>query len=121
MAEHVFESAQVEEFYNSCHTKADGRFCGVGAKGKGVRRIPMSDNARKSNQILRGLAAARRSPQYKAQKRANKAIDKKYDEKNAKRRAAAADNIKYKNDKFGSGKTDPKALSLTQKYGGRRS
>lgn len=65
MAEHVFESPKVEEFYNSCHTKDSGRFCGVGAKGKGIQRVPMSEGARRSNAILRRLAADRRSPEYK--------------------------------------------------------
>lgn len=65
MAEHVFEFPKVEEFYNSCHTKTDGRFCGATAKGKSVSRVPMSEGARRSNAILRGLAAARKSGEYK--------------------------------------------------------
>ena len=71
MAEHTFESETVEEFYNSCHSKSNGRFCGTAAKGKGVVRVPMSDGARRSNAILRSTAAARRSKEYKtAQSRA---------------------------------------------------
>lgn len=71
MAQYEFVSELVEEFYNSCHNKSDGRFCGSKAKGKGVIRVPMSDAARKSNAILRRLAADRKSKEYKtAQARA---------------------------------------------------
>lgn len=70
MAEHTFESELVQEFYNSCHTHADGRFCGVASKGKKYLRVPMSDAARRSNAILRSTAAARKSPEYKTAKRA---------------------------------------------------
>jgi hypothetical protein len=71
MAEHVFESVLVEEFYNSCHSKSDGKFCGTAAKGKGIVRVPMSEAARRSNAILRSMSAARRSKEYKvAQQRA---------------------------------------------------
>lgn len=71
MAEHVFESLAVEEFYNSCHNTSDGRFCGRGAKGKKVIRVPFSEGARRSNAILRRLASDRKSKEYKtAQARA---------------------------------------------------
>lgn len=70
MAEHTFESKVVEEFYNSCHGKADGKFCGAAAKGKGVTRVPMSDAARQSNAILRSMSAARKSKDYKVAKKA---------------------------------------------------
>jgi len=71
MAEHVFVSPRVEEFYNSCHTKKDGTFCGRGTKSKHATQVPMSENARRSNAVLRRIAAARRSPEYAtAQKRA---------------------------------------------------
>lgn len=62
---HEFDSELVEEFYNSCHFKETGRFCGASAKGKNIIRVPMSDAARKSNAILRGLTSARRSKDYK--------------------------------------------------------
>lgn len=65
MAEHVFVFPKIEEFYNSCHTTADGRFCGVKAKGKGVKRVPMSAAASRSNAILRRLASDRKSGEYK--------------------------------------------------------
>lgn len=70
MADHAFDSPRVEEFYNSCHTKQDGRFCGVKARGKGVSRVPMSDAARRSNAILRSVASARKSGAYKSAKKA---------------------------------------------------
>lgn len=71
MAEHVFDSPQVEEFYNSCHSKANGRFCGVGTKAKHAIRVPMSDAARRSNAIMRAHSAAKKSKEYKnAQARA---------------------------------------------------
>jgi len=65
MAEHAFQSQIVEEFYNSCHSKKDGTFCGSTAKGKGVIRVPMSDAARRSNAVLRAMSSARRSKEYK--------------------------------------------------------
>jgi hypothetical protein len=70
MAAHTFESKLVEEFYNSCHTHADGRFCGVASKGKKYLRVPMSAAAQRSNAILRSTSAARKSPEYKAARKA---------------------------------------------------
>lgn len=70
MAEHTFASELVEEFYNSCHTHTDGKFCGRGAKGKGVLRVPFSEAARRSNAVLRSVASARKSSQYKSAKKA---------------------------------------------------
>lgn len=70
MADYTFDSPAVEEFYNSCHTKADGKFCGVAAKGKGIQRVPMSAAAARSNAILRGMASARKSKDYKTAKKA---------------------------------------------------
>lgn len=70
MADHVFNSLVVEEFYNSCHTKADGRFCNVKSKGKKYTRVPMSEAARRSNAILRGVASARKNKDYKSAKKA---------------------------------------------------
>jgi hypothetical protein len=66
---HEFDSELVQEFYNSCHNTSDGRFCGRGAKGKKVIRVPMSDAARRSNAMLRRLAADRRSKEYKNTRR----------------------------------------------------
>jgi hypothetical protein len=65
MVEREFTSELVEEFYNSCHTTTDGRFCGRKAKGKKVIRVPMSDAARKSNALLRGISAARKTKEYR--------------------------------------------------------
>lgn len=71
MAEHVFTSEVVEEFYNSCHASANGRFCGAVGAGsrkkfpKGAKIVPMSDAARRSNAIMRSLSAARKSKEYK--------------------------------------------------------
>ena len=71
MAEHVFESPRVEEFYNAFHSKADGRFTFAKGGKRGKIHVPFSDAARSSNAVLRRIAAARRSPEYKiAQKRA---------------------------------------------------
>jgi hypothetical protein len=113
MAEHVFESPLVEEFYNSCHLKSNGRFCGVGAKGKGVGRVPMSDAARASNAALRGKAAKTRRKMAAKQAQSKGAMEKMA--KSASKIKAPA---KYKD--YGSGKTDPGALKLTQKYGTRQ-
>jgi hypothetical protein len=62
---HEFASETVEEFYNSCHSRDSGKFCGVKAKGKKVLRVPMSDAARRSNAVLRRLSADRKSKEYK--------------------------------------------------------
>lgn len=104
MAEHVFESPLVEEFYNSCHYKANGKFCGTGTKGKVAKQVPMSDAARASNAALRAKAAKTRKKM-----KAGKATME---------RQAAKVKVKTRKE-YGSGKTDPDALSLTQKYGGR--
>lgn len=66
---HEFSSEVVEEFYNSCHTTTDGRFCGRGAKGKRVIRVPFSEAARRSNATLRRLASDRKSKEYKNTRR----------------------------------------------------
>lgn len=54
----------VEEFYNAYHDKA-GRFTFKKGGKRGKTVVPMSDNARRSNAVLRRMAAARRSPEYK--------------------------------------------------------
>lgn len=53
----------VEEFYNAFHGK-DGRFTFKKGGKKGKIFVP-SENARKSNAILRSMAAARKSKEYK--------------------------------------------------------
>lgn len=75
MAEHVFVSKTVEEFYNGCHLKANGKFCGTGTKGKVAHHVPMSDAARRSNAVLRSVSSARKSKEYKV---AKKAINKSW-------------------------------------------
>lgn len=75
MAEHVFNSPVVEEFYNSCHLKANGKFCGTGTKGKVAHHVPMSDAARRSNAVLRSVSSARKSKEYAT---AKKAINKSW-------------------------------------------
>lgn len=68
MAEHEFESPKVEEFYNAFHSKADGRFTFAKGGVRGKIHVPMSDAARRSNAILRGLTSARKSKEYKTAK-----------------------------------------------------
>jgi hypothetical protein len=58
-----------EEFYNSCHLRSNGRFCGKSTGKKGAIRVPMSEAARRSNAILRRQAADRRSKEYGDAKR----------------------------------------------------
>ena len=113
MAEHVFESPMVEEFYNSCHYKANGRFCGGKTKGREAKRVPMSDAARASNAALRAKSAKTRKKMAAKQAQSKGALEKMG--KSASKVVKAPS--KYKN--YGSGKTEPKALSLTQKYGTR--
>lgn len=69
MAEHVFESALVEEFYNSCHLKSNGKFCGKATRSRGTR-VPMSDAARASNAAIRGQSAKRRKTEKSALEKA---------------------------------------------------
>ncbi len=127
MAQHDFASELVEEFYNSCHNRSDGRFCGRGAKGKSVLRVPMSDAARKSNAILRRLASDRKSKEYKtAQARAKGswadrekgqgglrgvkgANSKKADAARAKNAKTGANTKKWNN--------DPQLVALRKRYG----
>jgi hypothetical protein len=110
MAEHVFESPLVEEFYNSCHLKSNGKFCGVGTKGKSASRVPMSDAARASNASLRAKAAKTRRKMAAKMAQSKTAMDKL---------SGQAAKVKTRKPEYGSGKTEPKALSLTQKYGTR--
>lgn len=117
MAEHVFESPLVEEFYNSCHLKSNGKFCGGKTKAKVAHQVPMSDRARKSNAILRGLKAARNSKPYKAQRQANRRVDAKYNKMNAERRAKYAAKKSKTPEDIRPGK---EASGLTAKYGARR-
>lgn len=114
MAEHVFESPLVEEFYNSCHLKSNGKFCGAGTKGKVAKQVPMSDAARASNAALRGKAAKTRKKMAAKQAQSKGAMEKMAKSSSKVVKAPS----KYKD--YGSGKTDPKALSLTQKYGTRK-
>ena len=113
MAEHVFESPLVEEFYNSCHLKSNGKFCGTGTKGKVAKRVLMSDAARASNAAIRGKSAKMRKKIAAKQAQSKGALDKM-----AKSSGKIKVKTKYKN--YGSGKTDPSALKLTEKYGSRQ-
>lgn len=117
MAEHVFESPLVEEFYNSCHLKANGRFCS-GALGKQskklTKQVPMSDAARASNAAIRGKAAKMRKKLAAKQAQSKGAMEKMSKSSSKVVKAPS----KYKD--YGSGKTDPGALKMTQKYGSRQ-
>lgn len=68
MAEHVFESPRVEEFYNAFHDKTNGRFTFRKGGKRGKIHVPMSENARRSNAILRRVASNRKSKEYKTAK-----------------------------------------------------
>ena len=117
MAEHVFESPLVEEFYNSCHLKANGRFCS-GALGKQskklTKQVPMSDAARASNAAIRGKAAKARRKESAKREQSKGAMEKMTKSSGKVVKAPS----KYKD--YGSGKTDPGALKMTQKYGTRQ-
>lgn len=65
----MFVSKTVEEFYNACHFKANGKFCGGGTKSKVVHHVPMSDAARRSNAVLRSVSSARKSKKYATAKK----------------------------------------------------
>lgn len=64
MAVHDFSSEFIEEFYNAFHGK-DGRFTFRKGGKRGKIYVPMSDAARKSNAVLRSMASARKSKEYK--------------------------------------------------------
>ena len=127
MAEHVFESVLVEEFYNSCHRKQDGKFCGSGTKGKSAIRVPMSEAARRSNAILRATAAARKSKEYKtAQARAKGSWADREKNQGGLRgvkgaNSKKADTARAKNAKIGVNtkkwNNDPQLQELKKKYG----
>lgn len=55
----------VEEFYNAFHDKSNGRFTFKKGGKRGKIHVPMSEGARKSNAILRSMAAARKSKEYR--------------------------------------------------------
>lgn len=61
----VIETVETEDFYNPFHSKADGRFTFSKGGKRGKVHVPMSDNAKRSNALLRSIAAARRSKEYK--------------------------------------------------------
>lgn len=65
MAEHTFSSDAVEEFYNAFHRKEDGRFTFAKGGKRGKIHVPFSDSSRRSYAILKGLAASRKSKDYK--------------------------------------------------------
>ena len=111
MADHVFESPLVEEFYNSCHLKSNGRFCTGGTKGKVAKQVPMSDAARASNAAIRGKAAKMRKKLAAKQAQSKGAMEKM---------SGQAKKVTPKKKEYGSGKTDPDALKMTQKYGTRQ-
>lgn len=116
---HEFSSEAVEEFYNSCHNTSDGKFCGRGAKGKKVIRVPFSEAARRSNSILRRLASDRKSKEYKSSRKATSALatkDKERDKRsNASRVQPNKDGSKALPSKFkttGNRKDD--AIAITR-------
>ena len=63
--EETLSAAFMEEFYNAWHDPKTGRFTFAKGGKKGKLHIPMSEAARRSNAILRGLKSARKSKEYK--------------------------------------------------------
>jgi len=61
----VIETIETEDFYNPYHSKANGRFTFSKGGKRGKVHVPMSENAKRSNALLRSIAAARRSKEYK--------------------------------------------------------
>ena len=132
MAEHVFESPLVEEFYNSCHYKANGKFCGTGTKGKVAKRVLMSDAARASNAAIRGKSAKMRKKiaakqaqskgaLSKMSKSSSKIVKTKSKYRSASEQSGGTSGSKYKNvpdTQPGTGMRPVSALTL--KYGTRR-
>jgi len=64
MVTHDFSSEFIEEFYNAFHGK-DGRFTFRKGGKRGKIFVPMSEAARRSNAVLRSMASARKSKEYK--------------------------------------------------------
>lgn len=125
--EELAEIDPIEEFYNSCHLKANGRFCGKAGGKKGKIQVPMSEQARRSNAILRAHAAAKRSKEYKvAQQRARGSWADREKGQGGLRgvkgaNSKKADAARTKNAKTGANtkkwKTDPQLQAIAKKYG----
>lgn len=132
----------VEEFYNAFHDKA-GRFTFKKGGKRGKIHVPMSENARRSNAIMRSLSSARKSKEYKnavarvkgswadrekgqgGLRHVKGANSKKADAARAKN---AVKGVKTKvvnkakapgAEKSENPRTPKDILSLTQRYGGR--
>lgn len=110
MAEHTFESALVEEFYNKCHGP-NGRFCSAKG-GKAPANATRGHGSGKTDPSALKMTqkyGTRQAPKGKA-KAAPGATSK---------RAGGTSGTKYKADKYGSGKTDPSAMEITKRFGTR--
>lgn len=114
MAEYVFESALVEEFYNKCHGP-NGRFCS--AKGG---KAPAN--------ATKGYGSGKTDPKALSMTQKYGTRQAPTGKKNApgertpippKPKVKGGASVHYKADKFGSGKTDPEALRMTNKFGTR--
>jgi hypothetical protein len=112
MAEHTFESALVEEFYNKCHGP-NGRFCSAKG-GKAPANATKGYGSGKTDPKALSVTqkyGTRQAPRPKAKAPAPKGA--------ASKKAGGTSGTKYKADKYGSGKTDPAAMEITKRFGTR--
>lgn len=146
--EETLSAAFMEEFYNAWHDPKTGRFTFAKGGKKGKLHIPMSEAARRSNAILRGLKSARKSKEYKTASKNIKGSwaerekgqgglrhkggtnSKKADAaraanaaKGARTKAIKANAVKNQTNKIKYGPTkagpEDEALALTKRFGGR--
>lgn len=149
MAEHTFVSPLVEEFYNKCNDPKTGRFCSAGAKAKSSRAGASATKGHGSGKTEPGALSVTAKYGTRARggdgKKKNYGSGKTDPEAlkltnrfgtrgggKAKTSAGGTKTTstkpagktvktksKYAADKFGSGKTEPKALSMTKRFGTR--
>lgn len=96
----------VEEFYNSCHTRADGRFCGRAAKGKRILRIPMSAKAAQSYARAHVAVARKKAGLAREAAAAKGVTTRKANQLTAKRKAAAAKGVATRKAREAARKSD---------------
>lgn len=116
--EHTFESKLVEEFYNKCHGP-DGRFCSGKASRAGAGATKGHGSGKTEPGALKltekyGTRRSRPGSVSTGSSQAKTGIAKKGNNSDLGKKF-----IKYKADKYGSGKTNPAAKALTDRFGTR--
>lgn len=118
MAEHVFKSALVEEFYNTCHGP-DGRFCSGGGKKGRVGSKGAAGNSKGYGSGKTAPSALKMTEKYGTRGAGAGAKKVSAPAGSASKKAGGTSGSKFKPDAYGSGKTNPDALRMTNKFGTR--